>query len=130
MLPSNTTKMESDYHGVIQGVEKARAEQSLVCLIHACKGFTTTVELRDESSILGKIENVDGFMNITISNAKFTKVDGHVQNFRDLFIQGRKIRYVHIPDEIDIRSAIREQLRLIENTRKRPERKPKRGRKR
>lgn len=121
--------MATGHHGVITGEEKARTEQSLLCLIHACKGFETTIELRDESSIFGRIENVDGYMNITISNAKFTKINGLIECFEELFIQGRKIRFVHIPDQIDIRQAIKEQLQLIANTRKRQERKPKnRGR--
>ncbi len=124
------TKMESDHHGVIQGAEKIKAEQSLVCLLHACKGYTTTVELRDESSILGKIENVDGFMNIIVSSAQLSKLNGNVQRFDELFVQGSKIRFVHIPDEIDMRKAIKEQLKAIENTRNKPTRKPPRKGKR
>eukprot|EP00794_Sanderia_malayensis_P000426 gene424-1067_t len=122
--------MATDYHGVIQGAEKASTEQSLICLLHACKGYVTTIELRDESSIIGKIENVDGYMNIRVSNAKLERVNGHVASFQELFIQGKQIRFVHIPDEIDIRTAIKDQLRKIENTRKQPVRKPKRGRNR
>ena len=113
---------------VITGSEKFRTEQTLVCLLHACKGYETTVELQDESSIFGKIAHVDGFMNIRISKATLTRVDGHVQQFDEMFIQGTRIRYVHIPDEIDMISAINQQLDAIKKTRNRPGRKYRRGR--
>ena len=111
----------------IAGSEKFKTEQTLVCLLHACKGYTTTVELVDESSIYGKIIHVDGFMNITMVRVIFTQVNGRVQKFDEIFIQGTKIRFVHLPDEIDIRSAIREQLDAINKTRNRPARTPRRG---
>ena len=113
---------------VIAGSEKFRTEQTLVCLLHACKGYETTVELQDESSIYGKIAHVDGFMNIRILRATLTRVDGHVQQFNEMFIQGTKVRFVHIPDEIDILSAINEQLEAIKRTRNRPVRTYRRGR--
>ena len=112
----------------IAGNEKFKTEQTLVCLLHACKGYTTTVELVDESSIYGKIIHVDGFMNITMLGVTFTQVNGRVQKFDEIFIQGNKIRFVHLPDEIDIRSAIQEQLDAINRTRNRPMRTYRRGR--
>ena len=112
----------------IAGSEKFRSEQTLVCLLHACKGYKTTVDLRNESSIYGMIGHVDGFMNMKIMGATFTKVDGSVENFDEMFIQGNQIRFVHIPDEIDIRRAITEQLNVINKTRNRPGRIYKRGR--
>lgn len=112
----------------IAGGEKFKTEQTLVCLLHACKGYKTTVELKDESSIFGNIGHVDGFMNIKILQAKFTRIDGNIQNFDEIFIQGNKIRFVHIPDEIDIRKAITEQISAIKMTRNRPGRTYRRGR--
>lgn len=109
------------------GRERAFAERTLVCLLQAVQGHRTTVELRNESSAEGLIENVDGFMNISMSDVKFTKGNGgEVLHFPTLFIHGRQIRYVQIPDFIDMRKAIDEQLSKIGNTRKVPAKRTKR----
>lgn len=109
------------------GRERALSERTLVCLLQAVQGQRTTVELRNESSAEGLIENVDGFMNISMSDVTFTKGNGEVMGFPTMFIHGRQIRYVQIPDIIDMRKAIDEQLSKIGNTRKVPARRIKRG---
>lgn len=109
------------------GRERALSERTLVCLLQAVQGQRTTVELRNESSAEGLIENVDGFMNISMSDVTFTKGNGEVMGFPTMFIHGRQIRYVQIPDFIDMRKAIDEQLSKIGNTRKVPARRMKRG---
>ena len=111
------------------GRERAVAERSLVCLLQAVEGHRTIVELRNESSAEGLIENVDGFMNVRMSNVKFTKGNGgDVVDFPTMFIHGRQIRYVQIPDYIDMRKAIEEQLAKIGRTRKPPPRRMKKAR--
>lgn len=111
------------------GRERATSERTLVCLLQALQGHRTTVELRNESSAEGVIKNVDGFMNISMSDVKFSKQSGQeVLDFPTMFIQGKQIRYVQIPDFIDMRKAIEEQLTKIGNTRKaKIERRMKRG---
>ena len=97
--------------------ERALSERTLVCLLQAVKGYRTTVELRSESSAEGLIENVDGFMNVSMSDVKFSKQDGNevkCMEFPTMFIQGQQIRYVQIPDCIDMRKAIEEQLTKLE----------------
>ena len=54
------------------GRERATSERTLVCLLQAVQGHRTIVELRNESSAAGLIDNVDGFMNIS----KFSKQNG------------------------------------------------------
>ncbi|XP_001630770.2 U7 snRNA-associated Sm-like protein LSm10 [Nematostella vectensis] len=99
------------------GRERAIAERSLVCLIKAVQGYNTTVELRNESYLEGFIEHVDGFMNIKMKDVKFVKASGEVDNLPAMFIVGTQIRYVHIPDEIDMRKAIEQELGKIQGTR-------------
>ena len=101
------------------GRERATSERTLVCLLQAVQGHRTIIELRNESSAEGLIDNVDGFMNISMSDVKFSKQNGQeVMDFPTMFIQGKQIRYVEIPDYIDMRKAIEEQLTKIGNTRK------------
>ena len=58
------------------GRERATSERTLVCPLQAVQGHRTIVELRNESSAAGLIDNVDGFMNISMSDVKFSKQNG------------------------------------------------------
>ncbi|KAK6641403.1 hypothetical protein RUM44_013114 [Polyplax serrata] len=66
----------------------------------------TTVDLRNEMCVTGKVTGVDGYMNIVISDATLYDTDGECQYFPNLHIQARNIRNVHIPDNISIKKAI------------------------
>lgn len=51
--------------------EKFRYYNSLVCLAKALEGHYTIVDLRNEAYITGKIDFVDGYMNIEMSDVTF-----------------------------------------------------------
>lgn len=51
--------------------EKHRYYNSLVCLAKALEGYFTIVDLKGESCLCGKIEHVDGYMNLEMSNVTF-----------------------------------------------------------
>lgn len=91
--------------------EKAITVNSLVCLLKALEGQRTTVELRNENSVRGWIVHVDCHMNTRMENCVFTKLDGTRERFDNFFVLGKQIRFVHIPDKVDIISAIYGQLR-------------------
>ncbi|KAJ6663387.1 hypothetical protein lerEdw1_009466 [Lerista edwardsae] len=97
--------------------ERTISENSLVILLQGLHGRVTTVELRDESVAVGRIVNVDAFMNIRLAEATFTDRCGRSSWLADLFVTGRNVRYVHIPDDVDIRTAIEQQLQLIHRVR-------------
>lgn len=102
--------------------EKFKIRNSLICLIKAAEGYITTVDLRNENTVTGKIECVDAYMNIFMTDATFKSWTGRTLEFTDFFIQGQNIRFVHIPDEINMRKAIENQCtaeeRGIQNIRK------------
>ncbi|KAG8298522.1 U7 snRNA-associated Sm-like protein LSm10 [Homalodisca vitripennis] len=95
--------------------EKFFALNGLVCLVQSLEGKYTTVDLRNESSVYGRIEDVDVFMNISMSAAVFINGKGEKYKFDNFFIQARNVRYVHIPDEVPIIGAIERQLGKIIN---------------
>lgn len=68
--------------------------------------MVTTVELQNEGTVLGRIEHVDGFMNITMSNVCFTDPSGDRNYLDHFFVKGKNIRYVQIPDKVDISKTI------------------------
>lgn len=82
--------------------EKFKSRNSLVCLLQGLTGKTTTVELRNESSMTGCIEIVDGFMNITMKDVHFTDPYGNKNFFEQFFVNGKNIRYVQIPERMNI----------------------------
>ncbi|XP_013794732.1 U7 snRNA-associated Sm-like protein LSm10 [Limulus polyphemus] len=93
--------------------ERALSTKTLVCLLQALQERETTVELRNEVSILGRIEIVDGYMNLTMTDVTLTTPNNEQQKYESFFVQGKQVRFVHIPDDINIVEAIKKQLNLI-----------------
>ena len=93
--------------------EKYKAGNSLICLLQALTGRVTTVELRNESFAQGHIKNVDGFMNVEMTAVTFTSPDGKISRMDNFFVQGPQIRYVQIPDDINIVNAMQQQIAMI-----------------
>nr|XP_022295049.1 U7 snRNA-associated Sm-like protein LSm10 [Crassostrea virginica] len=86
--------------------ERFLIRNTLLSLLKAVEGKETTIELRNENSVSGKVQNVDPYMNVLMNNVVFKSFRGASQKFTSFFVQGPNIRYVHIPDEIDMRAAI------------------------
>ncbi|KAL3866819.1 hypothetical protein ACJMK2_044082 [Sinanodonta woodiana] len=107
--------------------EKHFILNTMTCLIKACEGYEVKVDLRNNSEVTGHVNHVDGFMNISMSDVTFKTNFGHLRKFEQFFVKGRQIRYVHIPDEIDMRKGmegvlkkfcmVRAQQRITENIR-------------
>ncbi|KAG7235319.1 hypothetical protein INR49_002776 [Caranx melampygus] len=112
---------ESRWAGPVEGMHSLReriiAENSLVVLLQGLQGEVTTVDLRNESTARGRIVNVDGFMNVRMEEVLYHDGRGQLTQLQDLFITGRNIRYVHIPDHKDITKTIQDQLAKIHRAR-------------
>uniref|UniRef100_A0A4W6CCR8 LSM10, U7 small nuclear RNA associated n=2 Tax=Lates calcarifer TaxID=8187 RepID=A0A4W6CCR8_LATCA len=97
--------------------ERTIAENSMVVLLQGLQGEVTTVDLRNESTARGRVVNVDAFMNVRLEDVLYRDWRGQVTRLQDLFITGRNIRYVHIPDHVDIMKTIQSQLAKIHRVR-------------
>lgn len=97
--------------------ERTIAENSLVLLLQGLQGQVTTVDLRDESTARGRVVNVDAFMNIRLEEVLYRDRRGRLGQLADLFVTGRNVRYVHIPDQVDIMGTIETQLAKIRRVR-------------
>ncbi|KAK3604665.1 hypothetical protein CHS0354_009276 [Potamilus streckersoni] len=86
--------------------EKHFIVNTMTCLIKACEGYEVQVDLRDNSEVNGLVSHVDGFMNISMSDVTLKTKLGHLIKFEQFFVKSRQIRYVHIPDEIDMWKAM------------------------
>nr|XP_050026097.1 U7 snRNA-associated Sm-like protein LSm10 [Dermacentor andersoni] len=85
--------------------ERALVAKSLVLMLQALRGRQTTIELRNELSVWGTVENVDAFMNVDLCDATVVGPNGE-KTYTSFFVQGRQVRYVHIPDDIDMVAAL------------------------
>lgn len=101
----------------VSGVERIRAERTLICLLRGCESKIVVVELRNETKIAGRLLNCDGWMNLVIKNATMKRPVGSMETFDELHIVGTNVRYVVLPDEINITKTIGEQLGKMRKTR-------------
>merc|ERR1719507_834420 len=85
--------------------EKAMQASTLACILPALRNKRTTVELRNEGYVSGKIVEGDGFMNITMVDVTFTDPRGARLHFETFFVQNRLIRYIQVPQSVDLRNA-------------------------
>ncbi|KAJ8734786.1 hypothetical protein PYW08_014036 [Mythimna loreyi] len=91
--------------------EKFFYHNTLLCLVRAMQGKKITVDLRNNDSyVCGHVENVDGYMNMSFSNAVYCDPQGNEYLYENLFLQARNIRYVHVPETESILSTIRNEL--------------------
>jgi len=91
--------------------DRYNAANSLLCLLQALEGTVTVVEMRNEMAVKGLILQVDGFMNVTMRYVTVQGNDGGLYKFDDFFVKARNIRYVQIPDDMDITGTISNQLK-------------------
>ncbi|XP_059206105.1 U7 snRNA-associated Sm-like protein LSm10 [Centropristis striata] len=97
--------------------ERSIIENSMVVLLQGLQGQVTTVDLRDESTARGRVVNVDAYMNVRLADVLYRDRRGKLTRLQDLFITGRNVRYVHIPDHMDIMKTIESQLAKIHRVR-------------
>uniref|UniRef100_A0A3Q1HNK6 Sm domain-containing protein n=1 Tax=Anabas testudineus TaxID=64144 RepID=A0A3Q1HNK6_ANATE len=97
--------------------ERTIAENSMVVLLQGLQGEVTTVDLRNESTARGRVVNVDAFMNIRLEEVLYRDWRGNLSQLQDMFITSRNVRYVHIPDHIDIMKTMQNQLAKIHRVR-------------
>lgn len=97
--------------------ERTIAENSMVVLLQGLQGEVTTVDLRNECTARGRVLNVDAFMNVWLKDVLYRDRQGRSTHLQDLFITGRNVRYVHIPDHVDIMKTIQNQLAKIHRVR-------------
>lgn len=93
--------------------ERTLMMNNLTCLLQSLIGKSTKVELRNEKTVYGHVESVDSLMNTVMVNAKLVDVFQESTFFETMYIQGKNIRFVHIPDSINIAREIHTQIDVL-----------------
>mmetsp|Transcript_21853 Transcript_21853/g.36179 ORF Transcript_21853/g.36179 Transcript_21853/m.36179 type:complete len:142 (-) Transcript_21853:774-1199(-) len=82
--------------------KRRHQRQSLNILIQSLTDMEIVVELRNEASLFGRLENCDEYMNLQMANVRWIDSLEGLRFFHELvFINGRQIRYIQIPDSVD-----------------------------
>ena len=77
-------------------------------------GMVVVIELKDDSEICGILDDVDEYMNVTLTNCRHTSATKDVHESEMTEISGSKIRFVHIPPEIKPAVVVSTYLRKID----------------
>jgi len=68
--------------------ERSRLLNSLTVLLKGLEGQVTTIELRNESSVRGRIDSVYYLMNVTLTDAIVVAADGRqLMTCEEFFVQ-------------------------------------------
>ncbi len=99
--------------------DKALYCNTLIGIIKACEGKQVQIDLRNELQLYGKVESVSSNMNIIMSDTYLTMpfsgmMSGSKETkrrfYNEITIRGCNVRFVHIPDEIDMIEALQTQI--------------------
>lgn len=96
--------------------EKYLICNTLVGILNSCVGKCVQIDLRDETHVYGRVEAVFAEMNVIMSEAQFFKPSTASRNeaptkvFNEVTIRGRNIRFVHVPDEVDMIGALQRHI--------------------
>jgi small nuclear ribonucleoprotein (snRNP)-like protein len=85
--------------------------RTLHAVLHALVGLQVRIELKNESQVRGKLEEVDKGGNLrlttcTTSSAYKDRPGVRSHSAEAMFVPGRAIRYVHLPDRVDVRQVL------------------------
>lgn len=79
---------------------------TLNCIPFLLQNQAVLIDLRNECSVAGRIENVDGHMNINLTEVVFINRLGQQFPFEQFMVRERMVRQIHIPPHIDMAKEI------------------------
>uniref|UniRef100_A0A1B0G7W8 Sm domain-containing protein n=1 Tax=Glossina morsitans morsitans TaxID=37546 RepID=A0A1B0G7W8_GLOMM len=79
---------------------------TLNCVPIILQGHGVLIDLRNECSVAGRIDNADGHMNINLIEAVFIDRLQRQHAFEQFMVRERMIRQIHIPPHINITQEI------------------------
>ncbi|KDO31505.1 hypothetical protein SPRG_04119 [Saprolegnia parasitica CBS 223.65] len=81
-------------------------------------GMEITIELKTEHVLTGMVEEVSQGMDVRLSHVRQVGPTGKVLDLDELFVMGRMILYVHIPDRIHINTHMKDYVHMVERNKK------------
>ncbi|KFM74809.1 U7 snRNA-associated Sm-like protein LSm10, partial [Stegodyphus mimosarum] len=81
--------------------ERAISSKTLISTIEALEGKKAKIEFRDDTKVEGKVESVDAYMNVHMTDVLFIAASGEEKKMKSHLCQGKFIRFIHFPDDAD-----------------------------
>ena len=82
--------------------------KSLSILLDSMVGNEMRVELKNDTVLQGMLDEVNSNMDLTMFGVRCMRPGAeHAEDMEVMFVSGRMIKYVHIPDHIDIAASMR-----------------------
>uniref|UniRef100_A0A1Q3FCA6 Sm domain-containing protein n=1 Tax=Culex tarsalis TaxID=7177 RepID=A0A1Q3FCA6_CULTA len=98
--------------------ERYNSFNDLTALTQCLVDRNILIDLRNETSVAGKITDVDGFMNISMQNVVYIDELGKQFRMEEFMIYPRYIRYIHIPEELEIKPVLEQHFANLSGVRK------------
>ncbi|CAI5745189.1 unnamed protein product [Peronospora destructor] len=92
---------------------KTRKPRSLLLLLKSFIGLRIRIDLKNESVLEGVVQEVVQDMDITLLNACEMKPNGKKLRLDEVFVMGKTVLYVHIPDRINISQHLQQYTRML-----------------
>lgn len=105
----------------LDAVEKYNVFNSLVSVPMALVGWNTMVDLHNNCTVAGTVDDVDGYMNITMKHVVFVDQRLRLHAFSTFHIQARNIRLIHVPEQFRVTEEVQRLLERMGGRRKPPE---------
>ncbi|CAM9488530.1 unnamed protein product [Chrysoparadoxa australica] len=91
-------------------------QRTLAIILQSLRGQSIVLELKNDVEIKGVVDFTDQDMNVSLTSARHVAPDGTVQHFSELFVRGVTVRYVHIPDHINVGKNMHSHMHALEHT--------------
>ncbi|KAG6622647.1 U7 snRNA-associated Sm-like protein LSm10 [Phytophthora cinnamomi] len=92
---------------------KRRKPRSLLLLLKSFVGLRVRIDLKNDSVLEGVVQEVVQDMDFTLLDACETKPNGTKLMLDEVFVMGKTVLYVHIPDRINISQHLQQYTRML-----------------
>uniref|UniRef100_K3WE98 Sm domain-containing protein n=1 Tax=Globisporangium ultimum (strain ATCC 200006 / CBS 805.95 / DAOM BR144) TaxID=431595 RepID=K3WE98_GLOUD len=90
--------------------------RTLLLLLKSLVGLRIRIDLKNDSTIEGIVQEVVHDMDFTMINACETKTSGKMVRMDEVFVMGKTVLYVHIPDRINLTQHLQQYAVSVVNS--------------
>ncbi len=103
---------------MLSGLDKSYSCNTLIGIVKACEGKRIQIDLRNESHICGLVDSVFADMNVVMTDAYLIlpskkSAQSNSKHYAQITIRGRNIRFVHVPDDVDMITALQNEIMAV-----------------
>lgn len=93
--------------------EIQKITNTLTSLAKGTEGYRLKIHQQNGVIIEGIVDKVDGYMNYDMSDVRLQLPNGTIENVDQMLINSRKIKFIEIPEEMNIQKTMERQLKIF-----------------